>query len=137
MDVTLLAQQIVAAGLPLLAKGGEEFAKKSGEAVFQGAKELWKRITESFGTHPAAAEALAQLEAEPQSTEQQAVARTAVAEALAADATLEASVAPLIKDLTKVCAAYTPMTVNVSGGGKVGSVTQVGNVGGDFIIGKR
>jgi phage shock protein A len=97
MDPITLSAAAVAALSPYLAKAGEKLAESAGEAAWKGASRLYDALKRRVkGT---AAEApLADLEAEPDESDNQADLRKALRRLLADDPTFAAELAALLPD---------------------------------------
>jgi hypothetical protein len=134
MDPMQLAQAVIVALAPILIKGGEEFAKKAGEAAFAQAKTLWALLRGRTQADPASAAALSKLEAEPQAPTRQTDAGQALGELLAGDDALRQEVERALAQLRS--ALPSSFSVNVHGG-QVDQIVQVDHVAGDLNIGRR
>jgi len=123
MEPIALASAAVAALAPYLAKAGESAAKKVGEEAVAAGGRLLGWMRERLGGR--AREALADLEAKPESEDNQADLRKQLAKALEADSALAAELRAM---LPAAATSVDSMIQNVSGAGaKAAQVKGSGN----------
>lgn len=85
MDTATLAASVVTVLAPYLAKAGEEFAKEVGKTAGGKIGALYQAIKSRFQHHPAASEALIDLEQAPGDEDAQAALRQQLKKILATD----------------------------------------------------
>jgi hypothetical protein len=97
MDSITLAGTAVALVAPYLAEGGKELAKKVGGEAGQRIVKLYDRVKAKLTA--SGAEALADLEKQPQDADNQAVLRVQLKKALEADPAFRAELATLVEEI--------------------------------------
>jgi hypothetical protein len=125
--ISALASGVVAALAPYLAKAGEAFAKGIGETASSKIGVLYQTLKNRFRSHPAAAEALANLEAAPDDEGTQAALRHQLEEKMRADAELADTLRQLLGKIGQDEKAAT-FLVQVYGG-EVGKIINIGQAG--------
>ena len=121
--VTLLA--------PYLAKGGEEFAKKGGDATWEIMKALYQAIYNKFSADKDdyAQQTLKRLEEKPLELTRQRALIDIVVEKAEADTEFARKLTHLLQD-KDVC----NITTRVYKGGKVGKMFNINQANGDFHV---
>ncbi len=110
MEVAPLAASAVALLAPYVVKGSEAFAKKVGDAAFEGVGKLLSLVKGKL-TGPAAAEVITDLEAKPEDERRQGALIVQLEKALEADPAFAEELQMLVKDIeTKGGAPVTQIT---------------------------
>jgi hypothetical protein len=125
--VGTLASGIVAILAPYLAKAGEEFAKETGKTASSKIGALYQAIKARFRSHPAAAEALADLEETPDDEDVQAALRLQLKKQMEADQAFTDALRQLLEEIRQDEQAATFLTQVY--GGEVGKIINIGQAG--------
>jgi hypothetical protein len=125
-DITSLAAIAVAALAPYLAKAGEKFAEEAGKSALDKIGALYHFLKTRFEHHPAAKDALMDLEANPQDEDVKGALRRQLAKQISADPSFQQALGELL-DAIDQDEASTSFYVQVYGG-KVKNIIQAGHV---------
>lgn len=125
MDPVTLASSAVALLSPYLGKVAEKFADAAGQAAWKKSGELYEALKKRLADQPAASEALADLEAQPQSTSRKGALELALEKLATKDAAFAGELARLIEEATPAAGVSVQSTIH----GNVGQFIQAGNVG--------
>ena len=113
MDPVALAGSAVALVAPYLAEGGKELAKKVGGAAGERIVQLYDKVKAKLSG--GGAEALADLEQQPEDADSQAALRVQLKKALEADPAFRAELATLVEEIKAKGGDQIIQTANVTG----------------------
>jgi hypothetical protein len=99
--ISSLAATAVAALAPYLAKAAEKFAEETGKAAADKIGVLYQALKTRFENKPAAGEALADLEANPNDDDSKAALRRQLTKQMEADPAFKDTVQKLLDDIDK------------------------------------
>jgi hypothetical protein len=122
-----LAASAVSILAPYLAKAGEEFATEAGKATAGKISGLYQAIKTRFQGRPAAAEALADIEAAPNDLDAQAALRQQLKKQLADDPAFAGRLRQLLDQIGQDAPAVSFLTQVY--GGEVGKIFNIGQAG--------
>lgn len=122
-----LASGVVAVLAPYLAKAGEEFAKEVGKAASSKMGDLYQAVKARLHGHPAAAEALTDLEATPDDEDAQAALRLQLKKQMEADRAFADTLRRLLEEIGRDEQMATFLTQVY--GGEVGKIINIGQAG--------
>jgi hypothetical protein len=122
-----LASSVVAVLAPYLAKAGEEFAKEVGKTASSKMGDLYQAVKARLHGHPAAAEALADVEATPDDEDAQAALRLQLKKQMEADGAFADTLRRLLEEIGRDEQTATFLTQVY--GGEVGKIINIGQAG--------
>ena len=125
MDPTTLAGATVALVTPYLAEGGRELAKKLGGEAGQRIVKLYDKVKSKLTG--SGAEALVDLEKQPEDADSQAVLRVQLKKALEADPAFRAELTALVDEIKAKGGDQIIQTANIAGDSNV--TTQIAGSG--------
>lgn len=127
MDPTtigVLASSVVTVLAPYLAKAGEEFAKEAGKTAGAKIGALYQAIKARFQDRPAAAEALADVEAMPDDGDAQAALRLQLKKQMGSEPAFADTLRQLLEEIGQDEQTATFLTQVY--GGEVGKIINIG-----------
>jgi hypothetical protein len=130
MDPVSIAAAVVAAVTPYLAKAAGKFAESAGSAAFEQGGKLFEKLKARFAAAPAETKQLQDLQADPADTLNQAAVQKLLRDALKNDPAFMAEIASLLNPVGSGQSNQFHVQA-----GRIGKVTNVGNVQGNVNIG--
>ena len=132
--ISTLASSVVAVLAPYLAKAGEEFAKEVGKAASSKIGALYQMLKTRFKGQPAAAEALADIEAMPDNEDTRTALRLQLKKQMTTDPAFADMLRQLLDEIGHDQQATTFLTQIY--GGKVGEIINIDKLEGGLTINK-